>query len=298
MRAMTDSAADTPAAPTHNRIAFLGGGNMARALIGRLLQAGVQPGQIAVGEPAEAVRILLERDFGVRVYADNAAALAGAQVVLLAVKPQQCATVITAMSPLLRSSGALLLSVAAGVRVANLQRLCPGVPVIRVMPNRAVLVGAGATGAYAPPDVAAANRQQAEHIFGAAGRLVWLPRESDIDLVTALSGSGPAYFFLLAEQLAEAASALGLSHDTAHLLAAETLYGAGQLAHAGLGHAADASGAASGTLAHQREAVTSRGGTTEAALRELAAADFNGIVARALQAAAVRSTELAALLDP
>jgi pyrroline-5-carboxylate reductase len=156
------------------------------------------------------------------------------------------------------------------------------VPVLRAMPNRPALVGAGAAALYAPQGVAAEARQLAETVLAASGSTVWVPRETDLDLVTALSGSGPAYFFLLAEQLAVAAAALGLDAATAQLLAAQTLRGAGALAV----------GAA--TLAEQRAAVTSKGGTTEAALAALAQGHFATLVAAAVDAAARRSAELAA----
>ena len=156
---------------------------------------------------------------------------------------------------------------------------------MRAMPNRPALLGAGVTGLYAPPSVTPAQRALAELVGAAAGRAVWLRTEAELDIVTALSGSGPAYFFLLAEQMAQAAQSLGLEHDTAALLAAETLHGAGLLAHQGT------------SLADERAAVTSRGGTTEAALRVLHEGGFEALVARALQAASARSAELADMLS-
>jgi pyrroline-5-carboxylate reductase len=149
------------------------------------------------------------------------------------------------------------------------------------MPNRPALVGAGATGLYAPPGTAASDRELAARILGSSGRCVWVPEESALDIVTALSGSGPAYFFLLAEQLAAAAVKLGLDADTARVLAAETLYGAGALAHLDQ------------DLAGQRAAVTSKGGTTEAALKMLAGEPLNALVQAAVSAATRRSSELA-----
>ncbi|HEY5020832.1 MAG TPA: pyrroline-5-carboxylate reductase dimerization domain-containing protein, partial [Steroidobacteraceae bacterium] len=176
----------------------------------------------------------------------------------------------------------VLLSIVAGLRIADLARLCPeGLPIVRAMPNRAALIGAGITGLFADAAVTAAQRAVAERVARAAGRIVWLRAEAQLDIVTALSGSGPAYFFLLAEQLAHAAVSLGLDRDTALLLATETLHGAGALAQG------DA------TLAEQRAAVTSKGGTTEAALRVLDAGGFDALVASALRAAAARSAELA-----
>jgi pyrroline-5-carboxylate reductase len=151
------------------------------------------------------------------------------------------------------------------------------------MPNRPALIGAGASGLYAPPAVGAPQRLAAEQLLKAVGEVVWVPSEDALDVVTALSGSGPAYFFLLAELMAEAGQQLGLDGATARRLAAATLYGSGLLAQSG-----------QGDLARLRAEVTSRGGTTEAALRALEAADLRGAVRSALDAAAQRSRELAA----
>jgi pyrroline-5-carboxylate reductase len=264
------------------RIAFIGGGNMARALLGGLLRQGLPAGQLSVGEPQPSAREQLQRELGVAATADNEAALAGAALVVLAVKPQSCAQVLPALQRALQVQRPVLLSIMAGVRVADLARLCPaGLPIVRAMPNRPALVGAGVTALYAPAAVTDAQRALAELVARAAGRVVWLRAEAELDIATALSGSGPAYFFLLAEHMAQAAIALGLDRDTALMLAVETLHGSGALAH----------GAAS--LAEQRAAVTSRGGTTEAALTVFAEGGFEVLVASALRAGAARSAELA-----
>ncbi len=274
------------------RIAFLGGGSMARALISGLLRERIAATQICVGEPRGEARAALAADLGVAVSADNGQAVAAATLVVLAVKPQDAARALQALHG--ARAGAqppVLLSIAAGLRIAQLaQALPPDVPVVRAMPNRPALVGAGITGLYAPPLAPPHARALAELVGRAAGRAVWLRAESELDIVTALSGSGPAYFFLLAEQLARAAEALGLPAETAALLATETLHGAGALAR---GMAGGAAGAAE--LAAERRAVTSRGGTTEAALRVLQEGGFDTLVARALQAAATRAAELAAV---
>lgn len=273
------------AQPGTGRISFIGGGNMARALIEGLLRRDVAAQRLCVGEPDEATRAALRRDFGISVTADNSAALQGAQLLVLAVKPQQALRVLRDLHAALQQQRPVLLSIAAGLRIADLARLCPsGLAISRAMPNRPALVGAGVTGLYAAPELSASARSLVETVAASAGRCVWLRSESELDLVTALSGSGPAYFFLLAEHLAHAASALGLEPQTAAVLAAETLHGAGQLARAG------------GTLAEQRAAVTSRGGTTEAALRVFEAGGFEALVARALGAASSRSAELGSLL--
>ncbi|MDE2219464.1 MAG: NAD(P)-binding domain-containing protein, partial [Gammaproteobacteria bacterium] len=187
------------------QISFLGGGNMARAMIQGLLRCGVGANQLRVGEPQAAQRELLQRDFGVAALADNEAAMRGAALVVLAVKPQQASGLLAALCPALGQARATLLSIVAGLRVADLAACCPALPIVRAMPNRAALVGAGATALYAPADVAAAGRALAEQVCAAAGCAVWVQRESDLDIVTALSGSGPAYFFQLAEHLAAAA---------------------------------------------------------------------------------------------
>jgi len=269
-------------------IAILGAGNMGRALIGGLLRSGTQPGQLYAGETQAAAREALVREFGVSASADNGAAIAGAAVVVLAVKPQEAAAVLKPLGRALTETRPLLISVAAGVRIAALESWCgTGVPVVRAMPNRPALIGAGATGLYAPPQLGAAQRRIAEEVLRAVGEIAWVPTEEALDVVTALSGSGPAYFFLLAEHMAEAGRELGLDAGTARHLAAATLYGAGLLARAGYED-----------LARLRAAVTSAGGTTEAALTALEAANLRRTVREALAAAVRRSRELAASESP
>jgi pyrroline-5-carboxylate reductase len=266
-------------------IALIGGGNMARGIIGGLLGKGASASSITVSEPLEASRQSLVRDFGVRVTADNAEAVLGAQVVVLAVKPQLMSGVARALAPALRESRPLVISVAAGIRADRLQHwLGDGIPVVRSMPNRPALIGAGASGLYADASVPAASRRLAERVLASTGLTVWVRAEDQIDAVTALSGSGPAYFFRLAELMAEAGTALGLDADVARQLAAQTLAGAGQLVAA----------EKSADLARMRAEVTSKGGTTEAALNTFAAQGFEQLVAAAMAAAERRSRELAA----
>jgi pyrroline-5-carboxylate reductase len=268
---------------TNRRICILGAGNMGRALVGGLLRAGTRSEQLSVGESLPAAREALAREFAVRASADNRSAIDGAAVVVLAVKPQDTAATLTPLAAALSAARPLVISVAAGVRIALLESCCgPGVPVMRAMPNRPTLIGAGISALYAPPAVEAAQRATAEQLLRALGETVWVPGEAALDVVTALSGSGPAYFFLLAELMAEAGAQLGLESTTARRLAAVTLYGSGLLAQMG-----DAD------LERLRAAVTSPGGTTEAALRVLAAADLRAIVREALAAATERSRELA-----
>jgi pyrroline-5-carboxylate reductase len=280
----TSSAAEAASAA----IAFLGGGNMARAIIAGLLRQGRTAASLRVGEPRAQLRSQLERDYGVVALADNAAVLAGAALVVLAVKPQDAAQALRSASAHWPGPATALLSIVAGVRIEALAGLCPpGTAIVRAMPNRPALRSAGVTGLYAPPSVPAAARALAEALAGAVGQAVWVRSEDELDVVTAVSGSGPAYFLLLAEQLARAAQASGLSPETARLLATETLYGSGVLAH---GHERPAS-----ALQEERAAVTSPGGTTEAALRVLQAGGLEQLVAHAVQAATARSRELAAL---
>jgi len=268
---------------SHLELTVLGGGNMGRALIGGLLRHGMRPEQIAVGESQEAARTTLSRDLGIAATADNVAAIRKADLVVLAVKPQDAASVLTALAPGLQQRRPVVVSVAAGVRIQALQSWCgAGVPVIRAMPNRPAFVGAGVTGLFAPADVDAPSRTLAAQIMQSVGEVVWVATEDALDVVTALSGSGPAYFFLLAEAMAKAGEDLGLPTDTARRLSIATLHGAGLLAHSG-----------DGDLARLRAEVTSKGGTTEAALRILQGAGFNELVGRAVEAARHRSCELA-----
>ena len=268
---------------SHLELTVLGAGNMGRALIGGLLRNGMRPEQIAVGESQEAARTSLSQELGIAATADNIAAIRKANVIVLAVKPHHAHAVLAPLAPDLQQRRPVVLSVAAGVRIQSLQGWCGGgVPVIRAMPNRPAFVGAGVTGLFAPAEVEASGRALAAQIMQSVGEVVWVASEDALDVVTALSGSGPAYFFLLAEEMAKAGVDLGLPADTARRLSIATLHGAGLLAQS-----------SDGDLARLRAEVTSKGGTTEAALRVLQAAGFNGLVDRAVAAAAQRSRELA-----
>jgi pyrroline-5-carboxylate reductase len=264
-------------------LAILGGGNMGRALIGGLLRRGTRPEQISVGESVEAARAALSRELGITATPDNSAAVENAGLIVLAVKPQHVGSVLESLEPLLKKNRPVVVSVAAGVRISALEKWCgTGVPVVRAMPNRPALVGAGVTGLFAPAHVQASHRSAAERVMQAVGEVVWVPTEEALDIVTALSGSGPAYFFLFAELMAQAATDQGLEPQAARRLAIATLHGAGLLANS-----------SDGDLARLRAEVTSKGGTTEAALRTLDEADLRGLVARAIEAATRRSRELA-----
>jgi pyrroline-5-carboxylate reductase len=268
-------------------IAILGGGNMGRALIGGLLKRGASPGSIAIGESSPAQREALGRELHVRAFADNATALERADIVILAVKPQDIATTLGALAAGLRSQRPIVLSVAAGVRIGALRQAAGGdLPIVRAMPNRPALVGAGVTGLFAEADVRPHVRRTCEEVMRAVGEVVWVRSEDELDIVTALSGSGPAYYFLLTELMIQAAVDLGLDPAAARTLAVQTLLGSGQLA-----------AASDGDLGRLRAEVTSKGGTTEAALRAYDDAGLRAIVARALGAATQRARELAAQSD-
>ena len=266
------------------RLCVLGAGNMGRALISGLLRSGTPAEQISVGESLPAARELLARELGISASADNELALAGANVVLLAVKPQDAAAVLKPLAKGFAALRPLLISVCAGTRVRDLEAWAGSdIAVVRAMPNRPALIGAGMSGLYAPRLVPAAPRATAEQILKSVGEVVWVPTEDALDVVTALSASGPAYFFLLAECMAEAGAQLGLEHSVAQRLALATLHGSGLLAHA---PGAD--------LVKLRAEVTSRGGTTDAAVRTLESSGLRALIARALAAAAARGRELAA----
>jgi pyrroline-5-carboxylate reductase len=266
------------------RIAFIGGGNMATALISGLTQRGLAPAQIAVADPSAPQRERLQGAYGVQVADGNAGAAAGADVLILAVKPQMMRTMVKELAPALESAAPLVISVAAGITAAALSGwLGPRVTVIRAMPNRPALNGAGATALYAPVQVGAAERATAERIMSAVGVCVWVEVESQLDTVTAVSGSGPAYFFLFMEALQAAAEARGLPAEVARRLTLETAYGAALMARE-----------THESLATLREQVTSKGGTTAAALAVLNGADLHAIVAQAVTAADERSAALAA----
>jgi pyrroline-5-carboxylate reductase len=269
---------------TIRRLCVLGAGNMGRALLAGLMRSGTRAEQLSVGESVAAAREQLARELGVAASPDNETAIAGAEIVVLAVKPQEAQAVLKPLAPTLAAARPLIISVLAGTRVMDLEAWCGSeVPVVRAMPNRPALLGAGISGMYAPLKVNAARRSSAENVLKAVGEVVWVATEDTLDVVTALSGSGPAYFFLLAECMAEAGQQLGLEHAVAQRLAAVTLYGSGLMAHA------DAA-----ELARLRAEVTSRGGTTEAALRVFESGGLKKLVAQALAAAAARGRELAA----
>lgn len=256
---------------------------MGRALIGGLLRRGVHPAQIAVGESNPNARAAVLKDFSIEATEDNSSAVAEASFVVVAVKPQDAATALVPLAPLVQRNRAVVLSFAAGIRTAALQQWCgQGVPVVRAMPNRPALVGAGATALFAESHVTADERERAVTVMQAVGDVVWVGSEDDMDVVTALSGTGPAYFFFMAEMMMQAAVQLGLDGEAARQLALSTLYGAGRMVRE-----------SDGDVVRLRAEVTSKKGTTEAAMRVLEDQEMRRIMSLAIEAAARRSRELA-----
>ncbi|WP_240098122.1 pyrroline-5-carboxylate reductase [Thermomonas flagellata] len=265
-------------------IAFVGGGNMARSLIGGLIARGHPAQALRVAEPVQALRDALQADFGVPVFADGPGAVADADLWVLAVKPQVLRAVCAQLAPQAQARRPLLVSIAAGVRSAAIDAwLGGGQRIVRAMPNTPAQLGAGATGLYAGPAVDPAARALAAQLLAAAGICVWVEDEAQIDAVTALSGSGPAYVFLLAEAMFAAGVAEGLPEASARALTVQTLLGAARmLAETGEDAAA---------LRHR---VTSPGGTTQAAIETFEAGGLRTLVAAAIHAARVRGEQLAA----
>lgn len=271
----------------NDSIAFIGGGNMARSLIGGLVGRGHAPANIRVAEPVPALRDALRNDFGVSVFADGAQAVAGASTWMLATKPQVLRGVCEGLAPLAQAARPLVVSIAAGITSTQLDRwLGGGLPVVRAMPNTPALLGAGVTGLFASARVNAAGRALADNLLGATGKTVWIDDEAQMDAVTAVSGSGPAYVFLLAEALIDAGIREGLPANAARTLALQTVLGAARMLTESDVDAAE--------LRHR---VTSPGGTTQAAIETFESGGFRTLVASAVHAARVRGMELSAAND-
>ncbi len=261
-------------------ICFIGAGNMAQALIGGLLAAGIPANRVRAHDPGTAQREKVAGEFGIGFFPDNATAADGADVIVLAVKPQVMDKALAELGT--PDAGAVVISIAAGVTLTQLQSGLPeGQPVVRAMPNTPALYQAGITGAVASSGVGELQRRRAEQVLQSVGPLEWVSDESLMDAVTAVSGSGPAYFFLLAESLARAGAECGLPEDTARRLAVQTAAGAGRmLTESGL------------EPDELRRQVTSPGGTTAAALESFESAGFKRMVNEAVQAAFLRGREL------
>ncbi len=266
-----------------NRIAFIGGGNMTRAIVGGLIDSGADPATLSVSEPLEAARESLAKAFpGVQIDADNSKVAASADCVVLSVKPQVLESVCTALATTIQSHRPLIVSIAAGTLSDDIETWLGGnLAVVRVMPNQPALLRLGASGIYSNRHVDEAQRARAIEIMSAVGTVVEVQSESDIDSITAVSGSGPAYFFLLISSLIDTAISFGLDDEAARTLAVETARGAAALA------------ASEDTSMDELIArVRSPGGTTAAALDSLDAADARGIFSAAITAARDRSAEL------
>jgi pyrroline-5-carboxylate reductase len=263
------------------RIAFIGAGNMAASLIGGLRAKGLDAAQIRASDPGEETRSRVSAEHGIEVFADNAQAIQGADVVVLAVKPQAMKAVCEAIRPSL-NAGQLVVSIAAGITCASMNNWLGAQPIVRCMPNTPALLRQGVSGLFATAQVSAEQRQQAQELLSAVGIALWLDEEQQLDAVTAVSGSGPAYFFLLIEAMTAAGVKLGLPADIAAQLTVQTALGA---AHMAVASDVDA--------AELRRRVTSPAGTTEAAIKSFQADGFQALVEKALGAAAHRSAEMA-----
>ncbi|MFC3550998.1 pyrroline-5-carboxylate reductase [Lysobacter cavernae] len=273
--------------PIAGAIAFIGGGNMARSLIGGLVARSRDATAIRVAEPVVALRDGLHRDFGVAGFDQAAAAAQGAAVWLLAVKPQVMRAVCTELATLAQAQRPVVISIAAGITVTQLERwLGGGLAVVRAMPNTPALLGVGITGLYANPRTDTAQRDQAAALLDAVGPTVWIDDEAQMDAVTAVSGSGPAYLFLLAEAMQAAGIAQGLPPQAARALVQQTLLGAATMLTQ-LDEPADV----------LRTRVTSPGGTTQAAVESFETGGFRALVDRAIAAATERGRQLSAAND-
>lgn len=268
------------------KIAFIGAGNMASSLIGGLVADGYDPAYITACDPDRTKLDQLQARYGIHGSDDNSEAIGQADVVVLAVKPQVLKEVADSVATAVQSRRPLVVSIAAGVREADLQRWLGGeVALVRSMPNTPAMIQAGATVLHATAGVSKRQRDLAESVLRAVGLTLWVDDEMQLDAVTALSGSGPAYFFLIMEAMEEAGTGLGLSPDKARLLTLQTALGAARMAME-----------SSDSPAVLRARVTSPGGTTERALDTLEKGGIRGLFSQALKDARDRSQELSTLL--
>ncbi len=267
------------------QITFIGAGNMAASLIGGLRKQGVAAQQIRASDPGVEKLQSLQTEFAIATYTDNSLALVGSDVIVLAVKPQVMRSVCEQLAPHL-TANQLIISIAAGVNSASLSQWLGARAIVRCMPNTPALIQQGVSGLYANAQVTEKQRTQAQQLLSAVGLAVWLEDESLIDAVTAVSGSGPAYFFLLIEAMTKAGVALGLPAEIAAQLATYTAQGAANMA-------------CQSTLdaAQLRQQVTSPNGTTEAAIHAFQSGGFVELVETAVHSAALRSQELAQQLS-
>jgi pyrroline-5-carboxylate reductase len=266
-----------------NMIGFIGAGNMAKAIIGGLIANGFKPNTIHVSDPSAEKLQTLAQEYGVQTHSENKIVIQAADTVLFAVKPQILLSVATELKPIIQEKKPLLISIAAGISIAKLSAcIGKGIAIVRCMPNTPAMVRQGMSGLYANEAVTPAQRQQTEKILRAVGHALWVKTEDEINQFTALSGSGPAYFFYFMEALQAAGEKMGLDPDTAKLLSLQTAYGAITLANQSYM-----------PLAQLRANVTSPGGTTEKAIQVLEKREMKKIIGEAVEAALVRARELA-----
>ncbi|QOR40458.1 pyrroline-5-carboxylate reductase [Billgrantia diversa] len=266
-----------------SRVTFIGAGNMAGAIIGGMIDNGHPATDITATSPSDDFLAPLRERLGIHTATDNAAAVADADIVVLAVKPQIMRDVCEGMRDTLQRQRPLIISVAAGLTAESLQAwMGGGLPLVRCMPNTPSLVGAGAAGLFATPEVSAEQRDQATALLEAVGLVEWVEEEGLLDAVTAVSGSAPAYFFLMFEAMEEAGVKLGLPAETARRLAMQTALGAARMAQ-GSEFPPD----------RLKRNVMSPGGTTERAIEHLEQAGLRRIMADAMEACAARAREMA-----
>ena len=271
---------------TNSKITFIGGGNMASSLIGGLIADGYDSRRITVSDPDTDKLAQLAARFEVETATDNNQAVTQAEVVVLAVKPQALEAVARDLADSVVRGNPLVISIAAGIQVSAMREWLGGkAALVRSMPNTPALIQSGATGLYAGPGVSADQRDMAESILRAVGLTRWVDEESQMDAVTAVSGSGPAYFFLVMEAIEEAAGEMGLDTETARLLTLQTALGAARMAME-----------SSDSPATLRQRVTSPGGTTERALSILEEGKLRELFSQALKGAQTRSRELSDIL--
>jgi len=268
-------------------IAFIGGGNMTQSLVSGLLESGFSKNQIWVSDRNEAKLKRLSSQFGVQTHSSNTAVAELAHILVLSVKPQDMPVLMTELKEILKNRQTLVISIAAGIKSQHLEKwIGSPMPIVRAMPNTPSLLRAGATGLYANTRVSEEQRNLAETLLRAVGITVWVNHENDMDAVTALSGSGPAYFFLMMEALQEGAEKLGLSSQVARLLTLQTALGAARMALE-----------SDINLKELLAKVASPGGTTEKALNTLETGGIRDLFSRALQSAKDRSIEISQLFD-
>ena len=272
----TDSFLNTP------HIAFVGAGNMASSIIGGLVESGHPAQSISAADPFPASLERLQEIAAVAVSSDNAEAVADADVVILAVKPQVMAAATDSIAAATQANGAVVISIAAGITIAAMQtRLGAGAAIVRCMPNTPALLGCGASGLFANDQTSAQQRDYAQSILSAVGITCWVDTEQALDAITALSGSGPAYFFMFMEAMINAGCELGLDRETATTLAMQTSLGASRMA---LESDVD--------LVELRRRVTSPAGTTESAVQSFEKDGLRDIVTNAMRAAADRAAQM------